>query len=105
QDSVRAELRVGGAMLVRTIQLRASARPQVELLLARGQSIRPDGDAWVVEGERAHRIVVRRGGTCHTVLTGGTTELRLTAQVGIPALVQTSKEDAESSTIEVEYSW
>jgi hypothetical protein len=105
-DAIQAEVRSGGAVLRRSIRLHSSAFAALDMRIAVGDSISPDGErTWRVDGATPCRIRVTRGSLVAVVDGGdGRAELRAHVPVGV-FLHHISKENAESGWIELEYSW
>ncbi len=108
-ERMTAVIRSGGAVLEREWRLHAPKYPVVSVRLAQGDEIqRLDDKTWQVRGSRPYQVrIVRGGGSIVVVPNGaGESELRARFKVGIDfALVQASRQEAESSRVAVEYAW
>jgi len=106
REALRAELRPGGAILVRDLRLRSPSTTEVDVRLAVGQAVRQESEStWVVDGASVHFSLPFQWKARIVRASDGRSELRLRGQIPFPGLIQTSKENAESMNLEVEYSW
>jgi len=107
REGMRAELRPGGATLVRGIYLHCSSEKEVDLRLAVGRSIRPESDStWKVDAMTVRCEFPNDWEALVVSDKDGRMELRLRGPIHYWALVTGgSKELAESMSLDVEYSW